>query len=101
MEVDFSPPASSRTLRGKKRYAVPLCPLLEVTWWRAIFDEAQKARRCALHSRVNARNDRARHLQLAHAVCNVLHDTLAHVLRSRHAVHAHMQVLRASCELNR
>ena len=47
MEVNFSPPASGRMLRGKKRYAVPLCPLLEVTWWRAIFDEAQKARSSA------------------------------------------------------
>jgi len=54
MEVNFSPPASGRTLRGKKRYAVPLCPLLEVTWWRTIFDEAQKARRCACQTHVNA-----------------------------------------------
>ena len=42
MEVNFSPIAGGRTLRAKKRYAVPLCPLLEVRWWRAIFDEAQK-----------------------------------------------------------
>ena len=44
MEVNFSPVSGGRMLRAKKRYAVPLCPLLEVTWWRAIFDEAQKVR---------------------------------------------------------
>ncbi len=50
MEVNYSDPTAAGDghsvawegrLRHKKKYRVPVSPLLAVPWWRVAFDEAQ------------------------------------------------------------
>lgn len=45
-EIHYSPNhndgIASRALRHTKRYRVPESPLLQLAWWRLVFDEAQQ-----------------------------------------------------------